>query len=195
MAHGKESDTMNRLKDKSGVISVLFVIAIFITAIIAMAFVSIGNKLIAINEVQGIMDIAGVMALRSAIDETEWRLENLVVDKSEARNAFINTTNSSVGEYVGSDKLLKDFKLQSVRVYEHDETKVKSLQGKNAYYLEATGVATYSTYSFVDRATMHVVSFFDFLTMDDYSSVAVGGRNEDGDVEVVVRTVSRLNLR
>ena len=189
-------DFVNKKLDNKGNISILFVIAIFISAIIAMSFVSIGNKVIAINEVQGIMDMTGVIALRSSVNETEWRLEGLEVDKSKAISEFQRGVRRNInGNYVGDSSLLKDFKLNSVRVYRSDETKVKEKQGKEEYYLEAVGTATYSTYSFVDRATFHAVNFFDFLVTDDYSSVAVGGTTEDGDVEVIIRTVSKITLQ
>ena len=192
----KVGDFMSRNLDEKGNISILFVIIIFISAIIAMGFVSIGNKVIAINEVQGIMDMTGVIALRNAVNETDWRLEELEVDKSKAISEFQSGVKRSInGNYVGDDTLLKDFKLNSVRVYRSDETKVREKQGKEEYYLEAVGTAIYSTYSFVDRATFHAVNFFDFLVTDDYSSVAVGGTTEDGDVEVIIRTVSKITLQ
>lgn len=181
--------------NKKGSISIIYVIMIFISVIIVMGFVSIANKTIAINEVQGIMDVSGVIALRGSVDETEWRLENLVVDTSKARNDYINLVNNKVGEYVGNNKLLKNFKLTSVKVYKGEDTALGNIQGKEQYYLEASAVATYSTYSYIDRATFHAVTFFDFLHTGDYATVAVGGANEDGDVEVVIRTVSRLALR
>lgn len=193
-------DFVNKKLNKKGVISILFVIAIFIAAIIAMGFVSIGNKLMAINEVQGIMDMNGVIALRKAVDETKWRLEELEVDKNVAINEFKKGVAKDIGKngkgpYVGDNRLLKDYKVEYVRVYRSDETKVKSRQGKEEYYLEAVGIATYKTYSFVDRATVHAIRFFDFLVTDDYSSVSVGGETEDGNVEVVVRTVSKITLQ
>lgn len=181
--------------DKKGVISIIYVIMIFISVIIVMGFVSITNKTIAINETQGIMDVAGVMALRKSVDETEWRLENLVVDKSKAAIEYRKIVNENISDYVGNDKLLKDFKLTNVNVYKGEDTALGDIQGKEQYYLEATGVATYSTYSYVDRSTFNAVTFFDFLNTGEYSTIAIGGVNEDGDVEVVIRTVSRLALR
>lgn len=181
--------------NKKGSISIIYVIMIFISAIIIMGFVSITNKTIAINETQGIMDVAGVMALRKSVDETDWRLEKLTVDKSKAAIEYRNIVNKNIADYIGNDKLLKDFKITNVNVYKGEDTALGDIQNKEQYYLEASAVATYSTYSYVDKATFHAVTFFDFLHTGDYATVAVGGATEDGDVEVTIRTVSRLALR
>lgn len=185
---------MTKLNNR-GAISIIFVIGIFIASIIIMGFINITNKTIAINEVQGIMDVSGVIALRSSVDETDWKLEKLTVDKSNARATFIDLVNKSVGDYVGKNGLLSGYRVEDVRIYEHSETKISGQQGKREYFLEAVGVATYSTYSVVDKITFDAVNYFDFLSTGGYSSVATGGEIEDGKVEVIIRTVSRLVLR
>lgn len=183
--------------NKEGAISIIYLIMIFIAVIIMMGFVNMTNKTIAINEVQGIMDTTGVMALRKSVDENAWRDEVLYVDKSHARNEFVKLVNRSIGEYIGEDKLLSGFELQSVRVFKGSETAMGNIQNtsKDQYYLEGVGIATYSTYGFVDQVMFHGINYFDFLNIGENSSVAVGGTREDGKVEVIVRTVSRLALR
>lgn len=187
----------NVLRNKSGAISIIYIIAIFITVIIAMGFVNMTNKTIAINEIQGIMDVSGVIALRNSVDETSWRAEELKVDKSKAVIEFRKLVNEKAGEYVGENKLLSDFKINNIRVYEGSETAMGNVQvsGDRQYYLESNATATYKTYNFIDRVIFHGLTFFDFLSTGEYASVAVGGTMEDGSVEVVIRTVSRLALR
>lgn len=180
--------------NKKGAIALIYVIMIFISTVIVMGFLSVTNKTIAINEVQGIMDVSGVIALRKSVDEVDWRIEKLTVDKSRARNEFINIVNSSVGDYVADNKLLKSFEIQSVNIIRGDDIASRKISNQE-YYLEATAVATYSTYNFIDTVTFHAVSFFDFLYTNKSATVAVGGRREDGNMEVIVRTVSRLALR
>lgn len=181
--------------NKDGVISIIYVIGVFITVIIAMAFVNMTNKTMAINEMQGVMDVSGVIALRNSVDETAWRREELKIDKSKAVIEFRNLVNQRANEYVGNNKLLSGFKINNIRVYEGKETRMGNVQGVDQYYLESSATATYTTYNFIDMVVFHGIQFFDFLSTGEDSSIAVGGTAEDGSVEVVIRTVSRLAFR
>jgi len=191
-----ESDKVWNKLDKRGEISIPFIILIFVACTVIMGFIDITNRTTSINEIQGIMDTSGVIALRDSVDEAKWESEEtLVVDKSKAKNEYINLVNEKVGEYVGEDKLLKDFRLTGVRVYKGEDTVSGNIQGKEQYYLEASAIATYTTYSYTDKAVYHGMKFFDFLNTGDYETISVNGEEEDGESEVIVRTVSRLALR
>lgn len=195
-------NVFKKISDKKGVISIIYIILIFIATIVILGFIGITNKAMSINEIQGIMDNAGVIALRRSVNETKWRVEELEVNESMARNEFIKL----IHEYLdaGKGKLLKSYHIDrnDVRIYPPNHPRIRSLgissniKGpRDQYFLEATMTATFPVESIVDLVSYHAVSFFDFLNTNDYATVMVSGRNEDGEMEVIVRTVSRLVLR
>lgn len=190
---------MKKILNKDGGISIIYIILILISIIIVLGFVSITNKTISINEIQGIMDNAGVIALRRSVNETKWRVEELEVNESMARNEFIKI----IHEYLnaGDGQLLKSYNINrnDVRIYPPNHPGLSKLGipsgERDQYFLEATMTATFPVESIVDLVSYHAVSFFDFLNTNDYATVMASGRNEDGEMEVIVRTVSRLVLR
>lgn len=190
---------MNKVLNKDGVISINYVILIFISAIIVLGFVSVTNKTISINEIQGIMDNAGVIALRKSVNETKWRLEELEVNESMARDEFIRIIHENLN--AGEGKLLKSYNIDrnNVKIYPPNHPGLSRLgipsDERDQYYLEATMTATYHSDKLVDTATYHAINYFDFLNTNDYATAMVSGRDGDGNVEIIVRTVSRLVLR
>lgn len=190
---------MKEILNKKGSISIIYIILIFITSIIILGYVSITNKTISINEIQGIMDNAGVIALRKSVNETKWRVEELEVNESMARNEFINI----IHEYLdaGKGKLLKSYNIQrnNIRIYPPNHPGLSKLgipsDERNQYFLEATMTATYPAESIVDTVAYHAITYFDFLNTNDYATAMVSGKDKDGNVEIIVRTVSRLVLR
>jgi len=192
-------NVFKKISDKKGVISIIYIILIFIATIVILGFISITNKTMSINEIQGIMDNAGVIALRRSVNETKWRVEELEVNESMARNEFIKI----IHEYLnaGDGQLLKSYNINrnDVRIYPPNHPGLSKLGipsgERNQYFLEATMTATYHSESLVDTVTYHAVPYFDFLNTNDYATVMVSGTDGDGNVEIIVRTVSRLVLR
>lgn len=183
------------LRDNRGVISMLFVIVLLIVMIAVMGFIGILNRTMAINEVQGIMDTTGVIALRKAVDESKAREGELYVDESAARNNFIQTLNESLSGYVGGNRMIESYNIQSVRVMKGSSSTVGVTQGIDDYYIEAVTRLTYSTYSLIDGVNFHSLNFYDFLSSGENSSITVSSNSGDGKVNVLVRTVSKITLR
>lgn len=138
------------------------------------------------------------MALRYAADEEKLRSqEELYVDTTIAKNKFISLVKSSLREYTGENKMINSYEIESVSVLKDDQTKLGpgGIQGKEEYFLEAVIVASYNIESIVDGASINSINYFDFLWTNQDARVAVVDTAEDGQSNVIIRTVSRLALR
>ena len=183
----------NKLNNK-GSMSILYVILILTAAIMILGFMSIIMKSITMNEIQGILDTSGVAALRYGVDDVAWRAEELIVDKSMAKSKFIELVNRNITP----GKLIKDFKLKEVNIYSSEEVpRSLGISGgsRDQYFLEAIAMATYKSEPMVDAATFNGIRFFDFLRTNKKEGVSVSGKAGDGNVEVIIRSVSRLVMR
>lgn len=179
-----------------GAISITYLILIMTVAFIIMGFSSITIKTMSINEIQGILDEAGVMALRYAVDETMWRLEELVIDESLARNKAVEIVKNNIS--YGGNKTLKSFELERPVIYPPNHPNLRKLGipsgERDQYYIVLVGRAKYGTYAVIDRLLSETVRFYNFFT-GRRDAVMSSGAEGDGRGEVVVRSVSRLTLR
>ena len=174
----------------------IWVIAILTATIVVSGFIGIMTKTMAINEIQGTMDMSGVIALRYGLDETKLKSEEkLYIDTGMARSKFISLIQENLSSYVGTGKLITGYKIESVSILKDNQTAIGSIQGKEEYYLEAVIKATYIKSSIIDGAAIYAVNYFDFLWSNSEASVNVKDSEGDGTGNIVIRTVSRLALR
>jgi hypothetical protein len=187
------------LKNKKGVTSINFIILMITALLFIMGGIMFISKTMAINEIQGIMDKSGVIALRYAVDDTKWRMEeDEFLEESVARTHFENLIKESIK--TSERSLIQDFEIEEINVYGPNDTGIKRLGipgggERNQYYLESTIRARFRSDPIIDRVVYASISFFDFLrTKRDTSKIASGAVN-DGYVEIVVRSVSRIVMR
>lgn len=189
---------LDKLKDKKGAMTILYVVLILTAILIINGFVIIFQMNMILNDAQGQMDVAGVSALRAAVDEVKLRDGTLEVDEAFAKNTFL--------------KLLKDSNVFKSRQVVHSRVNVEiknyidgnlsqvggasSVSGKKrpTYYLVAEAYLQFEATSIFDGMTMSTLSFYNFFdnAKDD---ISYSGRTEDGYYELVVRSVSRLVYR
>lgn len=184
--------------NKKGVTSIMYTIVIMTVLMIMMGFTSVLQKTTSINEIQGVLDTAGVAALRFGVDEAEWKVNHeLVVVESVARNKFEEIVEGDVK--TGRRAMLKSFDIQTVNIMRGDETPsglaLPTADRNNQYIIESVAVATYRSQPIIDLVAFSGLNFFDFLRSDKVSGVTVSGRTGDGNVEVIIRSVSRIALR
>lgn len=189
---------MKKLKlNKSGATSINFVILMIVASVFIMGGISFIAKSMAINEIQGIMDKAGIIALRSSVDETKFRQEELYIEKSQARNEFNKILRRQLK--TGSRGLLKSYNIEEVNIYGPGDSGIRGLGisgGNNdQYFLEATVTAEFQSDPIIDRLMYTSISFFDFLQSDTEQIAITQGRVGDGTMEVIVRSVTRVVLR
>lgn len=188
---------IKKLNNERGATALIWVILIFISAIIITGFVNIMTKTLSINEVQGIMDMSGVLSLRYAADEEHLRSEeSLLVDTSVAKNKFKQTVDSQLSEYTGDRNMFNSYNIEEVSILKDTDTFLGApIQGKGDYFLESVVTVSYKTSSIIDSATIHAVSYFDFLWAGENASISIRDDGGDGETNVVIRSLSRLSLR
>lgn len=187
-----------KMLNNKGVISINYVILILIGVILAIGFLNITAKTMSINEVQGQLDKAGIIALRYGVDETQWRLEKLVIDEKVAKDKFREVVNNSVNP--GRDRLLKNFKIKELNIYPPNHPGLKKLgissdKGREQYYIESIAEVSYGNNNISDKMTVYAIKYFDFLNTNSVVKKQVKTSNKDGESKIIVRSVSRLVLR
>lgn len=197
------------LNNRKGAFSILAVILIFIVVLSITAFTDITSKSYVLNEIQGNMDISGVNALQSSIDIIRLRAEQLATDGSN--NADTTTGSLNLSNY--KTKINNAFDTELKKRISNNSTivRVQQLNYKVDFTYDTWGFGTSSkkrpqivldeTYKITIRAS----SKFDTITpiaKSMYSarqgsnfSVSYGGTNEDGNVELIVRSVTREAYR
>lgn len=179
---------MKKLNNRGmSMIIVSFLIMTFIY--VSMGFVNIIQKTHIRNEIQGMMDNAGVLALRYAVDENKWRDEIIEVNEPTAKAKFVRIMNEQLsGDLKG---LVDTYNIKEVNVYNERITS----QGKGEYYIESVIEVDYNSVSWaVDKSSSSIHTFYNFFTGENDARM-VSGDIEDGKGESVIRSVSRLVLR
>lgn len=180
------------LKNKKGSFSILFVILTFIGVLIVTAFVDILIESWTIEEVQSIMDTSSVSALRVGVDETKLRVGIFDVDKNIVKSKY----EQLVGGLISSSKKIKSYKFVSTNVQTFTEN-------------WGTGVTTKSRpQALVDSRMIIIVegsptfdlipgtakTFYDSRSGSNFQ-VSYVGTTKDGNIELAIRSVSRIVYR
>lgn len=193
------------LNNKKGAFSILAVILVFIVVLAITAFTDITSKSYVINEIQGNMDISGINALQNSIDTLRLRAEQLATDS--ANSADTNTGAMLTSNYKSKINSAFDTELKKRISSNSTIVGVQQLNYKVDFTYDIWGFGTSAkkrpqivldeTY----RITIRASSKFDTITpiaKAMYSaregsnfSVSYGGTNGDGNVELIVRSVTR----
>lgn len=194
----------NRIKttlhNEIGMMSLWYAIIGLILALIISGMLTSFMKFRAVNELQGTLDVAGVAALRFAVDENAWRDGELKINESVAISKFRSLINQP--------ELEKAIKANSLRINARTITvqpgqdlshvpggsNLLSSKDRAQVYLVSEAYMTFTTLSELDKVIMTTLYYYDFFQNRD-SEISFGGTNADGEYEVVVRSVSRLVLR
>lgn len=183
------------LNNKKGAISILFVILSLIAVIIISAFIDITTKMFSINEIQGVLDDAGVSALHMGVDDNYWRLEELKINETQVLNHFYKMVDETIS--AGGDSVLVDYQVMA-KVIPPNDSRLKQLgipRGqRDQYFLVSEAYARYKTYNFLDKLAMANLDFFNFFDGRE-DAIRYNGVTDDGNAEIVVRSVVRLVLR
>lgn len=188
---------MNRVKlaltNKKGSFSMLFVILCFVGVLLISGFIDILFKTYSINEVQGIMDNAGVSALRAGVNETKWRVEELEINETVVKNKFHELVNKSLSR----SGAVVDYEMRP-KVIPPNSPELKKLGIPNGerdqYFLVAEARVKYDSDPMIDTVAFASLKYYNFFNKRG-EEIRYEGVTEDGYAEVVVRSVSRLVLR
>lgn len=208
-----------KLKSNKGAYSILAAILILIMATMMTAYVDILNKKWALNEVQTIMDSSGINTLQNQVNNKSLRAEILSLDPDKPNISdgdYADTTDKSF-----SPSVQQKYKSDMTNYYKQEVDKqIKGQTNVSEYDVERVDVVfSYDNWGLgetkkklpqitldsVVRMRIKTTSLFDDITKVSsvmYSSrnnanftVTYNGTTEDGQSELIVRSVTRLVYR
>lgn len=186
---------LKKINNKKGSFSILFVIISFIAIIFTIGMIDIMYKMFSINEIQGVLDDAGVAALHSGVDDNMWRLEELKINETLVLNNFHKMVNEHLS--AGGDSKLTSIDV-TAKIIPPNHPGLKKLGipsgERNQYFLVSEAYARYKSNSLFDGIGFASLEYFNFF-QGSKESIQYHGAAEDGIGEIVVRSVSRLVLR
>jgi hypothetical protein len=180
------------LNNKDGGFSILFVILIFIGIIVMVGFLDITVRSYTINELQSNMDVSGVSSLQSGIDKTKLRVEIFDVDKHivEANYKKMISERLNEAENIESFHFIKT----DVETFNSDFGLGKSSKTRPQALLDSTIVIVVDNSQMFDLVPGSYKMYYDSKS-SDYFEIQYNGKTDDGKVELIVRSVSRLVYR
>ena len=188
----------NKFKENKGALTILYVILAMIGVWIMNGLVIILQMNMILSDTQGQMDVAGVAALRNAVDEVKLRDGELWVDEGYAKSTFFELMRNS---NVFDDRQVSNSRMKVTikRVADGDLSNVGggggiSSKKRTQYYLVSEAYLQFEATSLFDAMSMSSLSFYNFFD-GQYDDISYSGRTEDGKYELVVRSVSRLVYR
>ena len=192
----KENDEMNKLnaflKNKKGSFSILFVILAFIALLIITATVDIVRQAYVLNEVQGVMDVAGVSAIRGSVEEETLRGEEFVFSRDFASTKYQEIVNSRVkpGDFI-VDKTLK---IDDIH-YEYSNQGLGQNAGSaHQVWMDSYMIMTVKTSPLFDMIPSLEKRFYKSYNSERFT-VTANGESENGEKELIIRSVSRVVYR
>ncbi|MBP1308770.1 hypothetical protein JOD82_001790 [Paenibacillus sp. 1182] len=187
---------MNRLKqllkNKKGSFSILFVILIFIGVMMVTAFVDILIESWSMQEVQSVMDTSGVSALRASVDETKLRIGEFDVEK----NVAISEYKKLVSMRLKDTKKIKSVHFNPIEIESFTEKwgTGETKKARPQVLLDSSVVIVVSGSTIFDLIPGTAEKFYNSRRGSDFE-VSYLGTNNDGNIELAVRSVSRLVYR
>lgn len=203
---------MSKLKNEKGAFSIIAAILVFIVILSITAYSDIINKKWTLNEVQSVMDASGSNTLKSTVDLDYLRAEILAIDKNNTAdtnnnpNKQINTTDyknkikkayiAELKSQVSTNVNITQLDVQTVDVsFDYDTFGLgESEKPRPQISLDAVSKLKVDSAEFMDT--------LEGVTAEVYSSrnnstftVEYLGRSADGQVELLVRSVTRLVYR
>ena len=192
MTHGWVNSMKKFLKDTQGAISILFVILGVIAIMLCSAFLDLMQRQWILQEAQSIMDTAGVTALHAGVDQQKLRIGEFDVNKSVVR-----------GHYQGlvSQKFSNSDSIISYNLIRTDISTFTDNWGVGVSSKQHPQAMLVS-YIMVTVPSTPVLDFSEGFTETFYNSrgnttftVSYQGQNNDGQHELILRSVTRVVYR
>lgn len=180
------------IKSVKGSFSILFVILTFIGVLMATAFVDILIESWSMQEVQSVMDTAGVSALRVGVDETKLRVEEFYVDKDVVENEY----EKLVGQLLSQSKKIKNvhFRRTIVENFTEKWGTGETTKARPQALLDSTIIIVVEGSPIFDLIPGTAELFYDSRKGSNFE-VTYLGETQDGDIELAIRSVSRIVYR
>lgn len=201
MTTGRMNNRMkSTLQNEDGMMTIWYVIIGLMLALMISGMLTSFMKFRAINEMQGTLDVAGVAALRFAVDENAFRDGELKVNESVVITKFRSLIElSELERAIKANSLHITARVINVKQGQDlshvpGGSGLLSSKDRAQVYLVSEAYMTFTTLSELDKIIMTRLNYYDFF-QSRASEISINGTNADGEYEVVVRSVSRLVLR
>jgi hypothetical protein len=180
------------LKEKKGSFSILFVIITFVAVMVATAFVDILIESWSMQEVQSIMDTSGVSALRASVDETKLRLGEFEVQE----NVAVAQYKQLVSLRLADSKKIKSYYFYPVDVEYFTEKwgTGETVKARPQVMLDSSVIVVVSGSTVFDLIPGTAKMFYNSRKGSDFQ-VTYLGKTNDGNIELAIRSVSRIVYR
>lgn len=181
------------LRKKDGGFPIIFVILIFVGCMVAVGFTDLLVRNYTMDEVQSKMDVAGISSLQSGVNTEKLRVQEFVVDKALVKNNYMTMMRQTMQN---SDKI-KDYKFYGEPKVDVINSKFgigNSSQNRPQAIIDSTMIIVVDSSQVFDLIPGAYDRYYNSKD-GQYFDVKYNGKNEDGKVELSVRSVSRLVYR
>lgn len=178
--------------NKEGSFSILFVILCFIGVLLIIGFTDILRQSHLLNESQSVMDVASITALRAGVDEERLRVEELVVDEGIVVSGYKKAVKETMESY--SDVYDVRFVKTKTEVFKENWGIGITGKEREQVLLDSTIILTVKNSVIFDTLPMLADDYYDARSGEDFY-VTYLGQDEDGRMEISIRSVSRLVYR
>lgn len=182
----------NFLKNKKGNFSIIFVILAFIALLIITATTDIMRQAYVLNEAQGIMDVAGVSAIRGAVDEESLRGEEFIFSNDYAVAKYREIVDSRFKET--SIIKFKDLEVEDIHYEYSSEGLGQNAKEAHQVWMDSYMVVRVKSSPIFDLLPSLEKQFYKSYNRGNFSVTATG-LTEDGESELIIRSVSRVVYR
>jgi hypothetical protein len=177
---------------KEGTFAILYVILIFVGILVIVGFTDVLVRNYTIDEVQSNMDVSGVSALQAGVDKTKLRVGKFEVDD----HAVISKYKQMMQNQLKNADKIKSFTFvrTKVELYNSDFGLGNTNRKRPQALIDSTMVIVVDSsqmFDLIPGAYQSYYNSFDDSTLD----VNYLGKNDDGKVELSIRSVSRIVYR
>lgn len=185
---------MINIKSKKGVLTIKYVILIMIGIITIVGFFDFTVKSYVFREIQSILDISGVSALQAGVDTTKLRDEIFDVNESYVRKEYKRMIAKSINE----DEMITSFKMRDSDIDFHTYRSKwgVGVSNKTHYQAKLDSVARvriksseiFDVHPYISKRYYNSFS-------NRYFTVQYNGTSENGETELLIRSVTRVVYR
>ncbi|BBW98912.1 hypothetical protein [Geobacillus subterraneus] len=178
--------------DKQGSFAIVVAIVVFVGALTVTAFIDMLSRTYLLNEVQSIMDVSGTSALRTGVDEVQLRTGDFALDRDLVEANY----RRMVEEQVRSLSKIVGYQFVDMDVSVFQSNFGLGQTGKPRWQgmIDSTMMIQVEASPVFDLIPGASETFYNAKNSSSFQ-VSYVGKTEDGKVELLVRSVTRVVYR
>ncbi len=185
------------LNNQKGSYSILIIIVAFIMIASITGMLDLIFKNYAIEEIQGVMDMAGVSCLKKAVDQTYLRMDKLKVEPAVAASWYITEVKKLIKPSGNSNAIIRYFDLNindiDVTSGYSDSWGFDDNKPRQYAMIRVLARARVKA-SWYDKVEKLAKRYYDSKSNTTFTIEFVGVNN-NGEAEIIIRSVSRIVFR